>query len=222
MHALFLSGAFLVILSSLTGVAGKPTPAHADGIQSYTRSHSLGENYTFDPRDGWLSVNVTNLQYKYRRDLDDSEHSSGKHRSGVSGVIKVLDDFWKGLKGIGNPQPVTITWYTGVDLQGPSCWSKGNWAPTDKSFACALTLNGWVDRPKCFQFLELCNSKRKCIFVRVIDTCAGCARGSKHVDLTKAAFKELYDLDVGVATVQMRRATDPIEWFVELWGPKHY
>lgn len=215
MHAIyFLSGAFLVVSFRLAGVAGKPTPAHVDGMQTYTRSHTLAENYTFDPRDGWESVNVTSLQYEYRRNLaNNSRQASQKHRIGVAGVIQgALEDVWNGLRGIGKPQDVTITWYTGHDLLGPSCWSKGEWAPTDESFACALTLKGWVDRPKCFEFLELCKSRQKCIFVRVVDTCAGCAQGSKHVDLTKAAFKELDALDVGITTVEMRRATVPKKW----------
>lgn len=98
----------------------------------------------------------------------------------------------------------------------------------DASFACALTLDGWTTKPKCFKFLEctctfspgahliscfpVCNNPKKCVFVRVVDSCAGCAKGSKHVDLTQAAFKELADLDTGLLTVQMRQATDPDGW----------
>lgn len=52
------------------------------------------------------------------------------------------------------------------------------------------------------------------MFVRVVDSCAGCAQGSKHVDLTQAAFKELADLDTGIMSVQMRQATDPDGWCV--------
>jgi hypothetical protein len=94
--------------------------------------------------------------------------------------------------------------------------------------ACALTLDGWKTKPKCFKFLErmwpplptfhqlmswvVCNSPKKCVFVRVVDSCAGCAKDSKHVDLTQAAFKELADLDTGLLTVQMRQATDPDGW----------
>ena len=102
----------------------------------------------------------------------------------------------------------------------------------DGSFAAALTLEGWTTKPKCFKFLEreltfpsmsarvrlisclVCNSPKKCVFVRVVDSCAGCAKGSKHVDLTQAAFKELADLDKGLLTVQMREATDPNGWYV--------
>lgn len=112
----------------------------------------------------------------------------------------------------------------------------------DNSFACALTLEGWTTRPKCFKFLEgtfsftfkvffssltwltfvvvVCNTPKKCVFVRVVDTCAGCAVGSKHVDLTKAAFSALADINEGVLTVQMRPATDPKDWYEDLWGPQ--
>lgn len=61
--------------------------------------------------------------------------------------------------------------------------------------------------------VAVCEStKNKCVFVRVVDTCAGCAKGSKHVDLTKGAFRELADLDVGTMTVQMRLSKDPDDW----------
>jgi hypothetical protein len=40
--------------------------------------------------------------------------------------------------------------------------------------------------------------------VRVIDTCAGCEEGSHHVDLTKAAFSAIADLDEGILEAQMR------------------
>lgn len=61
----------------------------------------------------------------------------------------------------------------------------------------------------------VCNTPKKCVFARVVDSCAGCAKGSKHVDLTKAAFGGLADLPVGELTVHMREATDPLEgWWV--------
>ncbi|KZT12799.1 uncharacterized protein LAESUDRAFT_753837 [Laetiporus sulphureus 93-53] len=229
----------------------------------YSTAHSLGDNYQFDPRDGWQTINITNLQYKYSRapaengsrsiseDISHIPAGHGKRSSkktsskkattktgskpavkslnngtntvsdatnGILGSVKSAID---SIKAIGSAQPVTITWYTGKDLLNPSCWSNTQWAPTDDSFACALTEEGWVDRPKCFKFLELCNTSKKCVFVRVVDTCAGCAAGSKHVDLTKAAFSSLADLNEGVLTVQMRQATEPSEgWLEELWGPK--
>ncbi len=74
--------------------------------------------------------------------------------------------------------------------------------------------------PHITTFLSVCNGPKKCVFVRVIDSCAGCAKGSKHVDLTKSAFSQLADLNEGVLTVQMRGATDPDDWYEDLWGPQ--
>ncbi|TFK55784.1 hypothetical protein OE88DRAFT_659236 [Heliocybe sulcata] len=231
----------------------------------YTTAHSLGENYIFDTREGWQTINVTDLQYKYARsespphgngtlvDSSGLEKRASKKKSsktkskaatkqkassakskfkslvtskanllGGASVTHALDSVWNSLKGIGKAEPVTITWYTGHDLQNPSCWANGNWAPTDNSFACALTLEGWTSKPQCFKFLELCKDTKTCVFVRVVDTCAGCAPGSKHVDLTKGAFTQLADINEGILQVQMRPATDPSpQWFEELWGPKH-
>jgi expansin (peptidoglycan-binding protein) len=58
----------------------------------------------------------------------------------------------------------------------------------------------------------VCRTEEKCVFVRVVDSCAGCAKGSKHVDLTKGAFAELADLSEGIVTVAMRLATQPLDW----------
>lgn len=66
----------------------------------------------------------------------------------------------------------------------------------------------------------MCNGPKKCVFVRVVDSCAGCAPGSKHVDLTKAAFSQLADLNEGVLNVQMRLSSGPDTWYEDLWGPK--
>lgn len=50
--------------------------------------------------------------------------------------------------------------------------------------------------PKLIYTDLLANSK-KSIVVRVVDLCGGCAPGKPHVDLSIAAFKALYGLDVG-------------------------
>ncbi|KAF7790900.1 hypothetical protein EIP86_001858 [Pleurotus ostreatoroseus] len=210
----------------------------------YAHAHSLGDSYQFDPRDGWEAVNITDLQYKYAReddelyepdeddtdnveedddqDPDQHEHLNAlERRTSKNSTKTVKTTMIDTIKGVGKSEPVTITWYTGKDLLNPSCWSNPTWAPTDGSFAAALTLEGWTTKPKCFKFLELCNTTKKCVFVRVVDSCAGCATGSKHVDLTQAAFKELSDLDTGLLQVQMREATDPTDgWLENLWGPK--
>ena len=56
---------------------------------------------------------------------------------------------------------------------------------------------------------EVCHGTSKCVFVRVVDTCAGCKAGSHHVDLTRGAFSSLASLDVGTLSVNMRIATLP-------------
>ncbi|KAG7097070.1 hypothetical protein E1B28_004457 [Marasmius oreades] len=224
---------------------------HASALPSlhslYTTSHSLGDSYVFEPRDGWSSVNVSDAFYNYRRDLQptlkgvkteskrhskDAKHRKSKERNPKESPklhSESLLDPSSGPGGehfqvSGDSQPVTITWYTGNDLQNPSCWLNTVWTPTDESFVCAVTLEGWTDRPQCFKFLELCHGPKKCVFVRVVDTCAGCAKGSRHVDLTKAAFAALSDLDAGrIEDVQMRPALLPFletVWPIDLWGPQ--
>ncbi|ETW84391.1 hypothetical protein HETIRDRAFT_416087 [Heterobasidion irregulare TC 32-1] len=239
---------FLALYPALStaATAGQPGPLSPAELR-YSRSHSLGENYIFDNRDGWQSVNISDMLYKYSTSTGEASQieaeggnygfdsiwkRSGKNyrknpgkrpeekSGGLGGIADTVKNMFKGLKGIGKAQDVTITWYTGHDLENPSCWSESQWAPTDASFACALTMDGWQSKPQCFKFLELCNTPKKCVFVRVVDTCAGCAKGSKHVDLTKAAFGQLADFDKGVLTVQMRMATEPESWIEKLWGPK--
>ncbi|PPQ64718.1 hypothetical protein CVT24_008345 [Panaeolus cyanescens] len=231
----------LFLLLYLPIVIGRPDSTNRRKAvirNRYTTAHSLGDGYLFDARDGWEGVNVTNLEYKYRRHISaeasnsnalslaprdkkpSSKESAKSVNAGAGGIVAVISQLFKGLKGIGKPEPVTITWYTGHDLQNPSCWKNGEWAPTDQSFVAALTLDGWSNKPKCFKFLELCHTHKKCVFVRVVDTCAGCAAGSKHVDLTRAAFGQLADFDEGVLQVQLRSATEPSDWLEDIWGPK--
>lgn len=166
-----LAGLFLATSLSLAPsvVLASDLRAMYDSLESrYARAHSLGNSYQFDARDGWQSVNITNLQYKYSRDDDDDDpdeeiHDTLETRAGkktttkskakttskskpkknttsnsqatsaTSKVSKVTSSFKKvvdTLKGIGKAEPVTITWYTGHDLENPSCWSKSVWAPT--------------------------------------------------------------------------------------------
>ncbi|KAH9943347.1 uncharacterized protein BXZ73DRAFT_87697 [Epithele typhae] len=241
----------LLVLSLLGSKISTVSAASMDAARvalerRYTTPHSLGDSYVFDPRDGWESVNTTNFLYKYDQTSERSHmhesslshsrsariHSSRSPKKSASSpksalnvatgaITNTLTKILNTIKGLGKAEPVTITWYTGHDLENPSCWSKSVWTPTDKSFAAALTLKGWSTKPKCFKFLELCHTSKKCVFVRVVDSCAGCAADSKHVDLTKAAFSSLADLDEGLLSVQMRQATDPKEgWLEDLWGPK--
>ncbi|KAJ7179224.1 hypothetical protein C8R46DRAFT_630972 [Mycena filopes] len=222
---------FAFCIVSLPAIAGasaiNSTSSREIARSKYTQAHSLGDDsYTFDPRDGWQTFNASNLQYKYRREPSNNSNKSPKKQNSMLQSLTTAFSALKsgvlyGLKGIGKPQKgVIITWYTGHDLLNPSCWANTRWAPTDASFVCALTLQGWVEKPQCFSFLELCNSPEKCIFVRVVDTCAGCAAGSKHVDLTRSAFSKLARLDEGTMMVQYRQASEPTVWFEDLWGPR--
>lgn len=200
-------------------------------------THLQPEEYTFPARDGWMQYQIRDVldfsasppdktaidepNSESRRtfsDIEPRKSTSKSTKTKTSG--KSLGGAISGaLKGIGDAIGVVITWYTGHDLENPSCWDKSVWTPTDDSHICAVTLNGWTDKPKCFDFLELCAGK-KCVFVRVIDTCAGCAAGSKHVDLSKSAFTALGSLDTGTMNVQMRKATKPKTWNSKLYGPK--
>jgi expansin (peptidoglycan-binding protein) len=58
----------------------------------------------------------------------------------------------------------------------------------------------------------VCITPQICIFIRVIDTCAGCKADSHHLDLSKGAFKQLGNPDEGVLTVQFRPASKPNNW----------
>lgn len=100
-------------------LASQPTSARAISESRYSRAHSLGDNYLFDPRDGWQSVNVTNLAYKYRRNEGNenqrsvsAKKSTGHPKSGLGATISnVVKGVFQGLKGLGKSEPVTITWY---------------------------------------------------------------------------------------------------------------
>ncbi|KAJ7781346.1 hypothetical protein B0H16DRAFT_1818449 [Mycena metata] len=224
MHRLASLALFALSIISLpataTASAIHSTSSREIARSKYTKSHSLGESYTFDPRDGWQTFNATNLDYKRTKKTSGGKQDSIL-KSLTTSFSANLFNAINGMKGLGQQQKgVVITWYTGHDLLNPSCWANTPWAPTDESFVCALTLQGWDEKPKCFSFLELCNDKKECVFVRVVDTCAGCAAGSKHVDLTRGAFSQLADLNKGITTVRYRPATEPAEWLEEIWGPK--
>lgn len=116
MSTIFLS------LTAVTARSNPTTPVRAISESRYSRAHSLGEGYQFDPRDGWEPMNVTNMEYKYRRDtpsntsgLEDhiEKRSATKNEdvSVVGAIGGVVSKVIEGLKGIGKPEPVLITWY---------------------------------------------------------------------------------------------------------------
>jgi len=93
--------------------------------------HSLTESYQFDPRDGWESVMVTNLRYKYRRSstgmtstatpvknsssaLKRPSSTSTQHSSAKSifrSVGESLAELTKGIIATGKAEDVIITWF---------------------------------------------------------------------------------------------------------------
>jgi hypothetical protein len=118
---------FFMAVSAPNIVLADRGTVRASSESRYSRAHSLGDSYSFNPRDGWQSVNATNLQYKYRRsyevapgletpDLENKEvvargSKSQKKDSTIGGTVKgVIDDVWKGLKAIGQPEDVIVTW----------------------------------------------------------------------------------------------------------------
>jgi hypothetical protein len=124
-----ISAAFIISPCFTTAATPNHGTVHAVTRSHYSKAHSLGDTYEFDPRDGWQGANVTNLQYKYRRELNDVNVSEGSlekrgkkkgkgkpgkkgdKNSDISGSIKhALNGVWNGLKGIGKSQEATITW----------------------------------------------------------------------------------------------------------------
>ena len=120
----------MCIYGSLATASATPTQGtvHAISKSKYTRAHSLGDNYQFDEREGWEKVDVTDLQYKYPRDnISDPQPQNspfkrvkhtglkggGANNSGLGlGALKhVIGQAWSGLKAMGSPEPVIITWY---------------------------------------------------------------------------------------------------------------
>jgi hypothetical protein len=86
----------------------------------YMRPHSLGHGYTFDPRDGWQTVNVSNLSYKYsprspnirRTKKIIPQHTSHKGNNLVNNIdIKgTVKNAFHSITGKGKATSVTITW----------------------------------------------------------------------------------------------------------------
>jgi len=112
---------------------------------AYSRAHSLESNYAFHQSHGWESVQVSNP--RFRRSLSGSDTANvslplpeaglpslpskrGKKPSLADTLVHAINSAWNGLRGSGHSEEVKITWYTGQDLENPSCWAEPTWAPT--------------------------------------------------------------------------------------------
>ncbi|PWN24458.1 hypothetical protein BDZ90DRAFT_210628, partial [Jaminaea rosea] len=119
---------------------------------------------------------------------------------------------------------IKVTYYEKHDLLAPSCGT-GSWNPGNDALIGAV--GHWAGGPECGEFMNICNPKhpdgQKCLTVRVIDQCAGCA--ANHIDLTKTGFKALSPsggLDEGVVdNLKLYKVSDPSEsdWNQALFGP---
>lgn len=70
----------MVSVLTFAGVSAAHVDAERMALERrYTRAHSLGDNYVFDPRDGWETVNTTNLAYKYNHARSDALSGSDAH-----------------------------------------------------------------------------------------------------------------------------------------------
>lgn len=106
---------FLLPIATAT-VLRAPSRADSHGnLSHYTHAHSYSPAYSFQRRDGWETVPVSDLAYKYtthnpstiespRRVLEQrSRKGSPDRRIGIQQVVNAL-------KGIGEVVQVTITW----------------------------------------------------------------------------------------------------------------
>jgi hypothetical protein len=111
---------------------------------TYARAHSLGINYTFYEREGWESVNVSSPFSRSSPPGSDTLDASlllpkagprsvaskrTKKPSLADTLVHTINSAWNGLRGYGLAEKVKITWYTGQDLENPSCWPEPTWAP---------------------------------------------------------------------------------------------
>ena len=106
-----------------------PHPQPNGNISHYGHAHSYSPVYTFHKRDGWETVSVSDLAYKYvqsnatnhaatlygsrekreRRSKKPQRKTKQKNiNNGISGTFNHV--FNAALKGIGKLEQVTITW----------------------------------------------------------------------------------------------------------------
>ncbi|KAJ8086501.1 hypothetical protein PM082_005324 [Marasmius tenuissimus] len=97
----FALAALITFLVDCPAVSASTLPSTSQVRSLYARAHSLGNSYVFQSRDGWTSVNATDLPYKYRHDhhqvveARSREHEDKKVRASV----KVAQDAQNARKG---------------------------------------------------------------------------------------------------------------------------
>lgn len=115
---------------------------------TYARAHSLGTNYEFQESDGWEPTAISISPSRRPLSSADPANSSlplleagspslaskrSKKPSLADTLVHTINSVWNGLRGFGHSEKVKITWYTGQDLENPSCWAQPTWAPTVSS-----------------------------------------------------------------------------------------
>lgn len=89
--SLLVSAAFLFV--PLFQITEASDLRNMDSLEArYARAHSLGNNYHFRARDGWMTVNVTDLQYKYRRDSVEDDENEDEGDTGILDDGSDLED----------------------------------------------------------------------------------------------------------------------------------
>jgi hypothetical protein len=105
---------YLVFASYLPSDDQAPqTPTAAE--LKYSRAHSLGRDYTFDPRDGWQNVNISHRSYKYTTSSSKAHKANKASPNTLPKVVtspaeNAIDRIFKGLKATGEAEEVSITW----------------------------------------------------------------------------------------------------------------
>lgn len=76
----------------------------------YSRAHHLDDSYAFDPRDGWETINVAARGYNSTVSQLGKRAAKNKVVKSTTGGLDTLKKVLKGMVGIGEPDPVKITW----------------------------------------------------------------------------------------------------------------
>ena len=105
---------YLGFASYLPSDQAPQTPTAA-GLK-YSRAHSLGRDYTFDPRDGWQTVNISHRSYKYTTSSSKAHKANKAPPNTLPKVVtspaeNAIDRIFKGLTATGEAEEVSITWY---------------------------------------------------------------------------------------------------------------